>query len=209
MSKMVMPQGLPDPFASDGVVEIRPYAENLIGHYVELARSVTPNDPSVHEPDFVESLKRWLAGGKRASFSIYTTSSGAFVGACYVHDVFADSWEIGYDVLPEFRNRGYATRASRLLIEGCVRLCSQRRFTARVDARNAASMAVMRKLGAEPVGISRPIFVTDEALEFFDSVKAGDAAVVALASKLDVPPGRLRVCPALFEIPTLDQQITS
>jgi RimJ/RimL family protein N-acetyltransferase len=55
--------------------------------------------------------------------------------------------EIGYAFNPAFHGRGYATEASRALLDLAFGGLGLHRVIARVDARNAASAAVLRRLG--------------------------------------------------------------
>jgi RimJ/RimL family protein N-acetyltransferase len=55
--------------------------------------------------------------------------------------------EIGYLLHPDFQRRGLATEGSRHLLEMAFVLMDLRRVVARLDARNTASAAVLRRLG--------------------------------------------------------------
>ncbi len=55
--------------------------------------------------------------------------------------------EIGYILNPEHGGRGYATEAARALLSLGFDGLGLHRIIARVDARNAASIAVLRRLG--------------------------------------------------------------
>ena len=55
--------------------------------------------------------------------------------------------EIGYILNPDYSGHGYATEAARALLELGFSGLGLHRIIARVDARNAASLAVLRRLG--------------------------------------------------------------
>lgn len=55
--------------------------------------------------------------------------------------------EIGYILNPRYAGRGYATEAARALLQLGFEGLGLHRIIARVDARNAASIAVLRRLG--------------------------------------------------------------
>ena len=59
--------------------------------------------------------------------------------------------EIGYTVFQKFRSRGYATEAAQGLI-AWARLTGERKVFASVAPTNAASLAVMNKLGFRHIG---------------------------------------------------------
>ena len=61
-----------------------------------------------------------------------------------------DQVNLGYQVFPEHRGNGYATRAVRLLVQHLAARTSYREATLLIDERNTASLAVARRLGARP-----------------------------------------------------------
>jgi ribosomal-protein-alanine N-acetyltransferase len=94
--------------------------------------------------------------------AIVLTSSGALIGACGLVPCLAPfsqipgmgqspgySAEIGlyWAVAPEHQRRGYATEAARALVQYAFDTLRVHRVVATTTSDNAASMAVMRKLG--------------------------------------------------------------
>jgi ribosomal-protein-alanine N-acetyltransferase len=55
--------------------------------------------------------------------------------------------ELGYGVLPEQRNRGYATEATRALVEWALSQVAVERVIARCDPANVPSVRVLEKIG--------------------------------------------------------------
>lgn len=78
--------------------------------------------------------------------------------------------ELGYSVLEEFRNRGIATEAVRSLIDEAFRKTNVRRLRAYCVPENAASRAVLQRLG----------FVDDGVLPHGASVQGHPVDVLAL-----------------------------
>ncbi len=60
--------------------------------------------------------------------------------------------ELGYGVLPEHRNRGYATEASRALVEWALSQPSVERVIAKCAPDNAPSVRVLEKIGMTRCG---------------------------------------------------------
>lgn len=60
-------------------------------------------------------------------------------------------YEIGFAIAPRYQGRGYATKAVRLLV-GYLFARGKQRITACCDARNAASVAVLERLGMRRKG---------------------------------------------------------
>jgi RimJ/RimL family protein N-acetyltransferase len=101
-------------------------------------------------------VAQWLP--ERPSTMVAGGSIGLAVvdraGGCLVGDVVL-MWngpqhrggEIGYVVNPEYAGRGYATEAAGALLDLAFGDLALHRVVARVDARNTASAAVVRRLG--------------------------------------------------------------
>jgi len=75
--------------------------------------------------------------------------SGRLVGefVVFLRSVQHRGGEIGYVLHPDFRGRGLATEGARHLLDIAFERLDLRRVVARLDARNAASASVLRRLG--------------------------------------------------------------
>ncbi len=75
--------------------------------------------------------------------------SGSFVGefVLFLRSVEHRSGEVGYILHPDFFGRGYATEGARAMLEIGFEEVKLHRIIGRLDARNAASAAVLGKLG--------------------------------------------------------------
>jgi RimJ/RimL family protein N-acetyltransferase len=70
--------------------------------------------------------------------------------------------EIGWGIVPEARGQGFATEASRAVIEWAVSVSKVRRVSATIPETNAASQNVARRLGmsrTEEVRRGLPLWV--------------------------------------------------
>ena len=79
--------------------------------------------------------------------------TGPLIGDCAAMPQADDprQCEIGFTLAPEYQGRGYATEAVRLLA-GYLFGRGKHRITASCDARNAASAAVLERLGMRREG---------------------------------------------------------
>lgn len=113
------------------------------------------------DPELAEAYGEMLAGSRNfpeqhlwyTAWGIYQNDSGDFVGDLCFKGLPANGQpEIGYGIQPEFEGQGYATEAVRA---ACQWAFSQPGITA-VEAEtapdNAASQAVLRKVGFVPTG---------------------------------------------------------
>ena len=125
---------------SDGVVTIAPLTA------VDQAALVAGRD--------VET-RRWLGEGSDDPTPTGCIVAGGQVVGWVDYDTDRD-WlrpdqvNLGYQVFPEHRGNGYATRAVRLLVQHLAARTSYREATLLIDERNTASLAVARRLGARP-----------------------------------------------------------
>jgi RimJ/RimL family protein N-acetyltransferase len=102
-----------------------------------------------------ESLGKKIAAttiekdGDPLTFAIEPKDSGAYAGdvSLWANSHEHRQGEIGYVLHPDHQGRGYATEASRPLLELGFTCFGMRRIIGRIDARNAASARVLEKLG--------------------------------------------------------------
>ncbi|MBO0870237.1 MAG: GNAT family N-acetyltransferase, partial [Micromonosporaceae bacterium] len=115
-----------------------------------VASSVPPEPPS---PDAVlrrcaEAPSRWLAG-ERAEVSIRDAATGEFAGTIGLFYQEPDTGQamIGYGLLPQWRGKGYATRAVRLVADWAFRHTGIARLVAGTSPENVASQRVLERAG--------------------------------------------------------------
>ncbi len=74
---------------------------------------------------------------------------GVFVGEVGLGTLSTQhrGFEVGYVFLPEFQGLGFATEATRAMIDVAFRDLKAHRVIARLDARNTASRHVLERLG--------------------------------------------------------------
>ncbi len=87
--------------------------------------------------------------GEWFQFAIELTATAAMIGDCALHALTEKSQEveIGFTLAPSHRGRGYATEAVACLLDYVFGPLAKERATAITDARNAASIAVLERLG--------------------------------------------------------------
>jgi ribosomal-protein-alanine N-acetyltransferase len=85
---------------------------------------------------------------------VYERESGAFAGACGAkpYDIAQRMFEIGFHFLPSFWGRGYATEASRAVMTFVVERLEITELFAGHHPQNAASRALLERLGFEQIG---------------------------------------------------------
>jgi RimJ/RimL family protein N-acetyltransferase len=87
--------------------------------------------------------------GEWFQFAIELAATGAMIGDCALH-ALADSpreVEIGFTLAPAHHGEGYATEAVRCLLDYIFGSLDKQLAIAITDARNAASIAVLERLG--------------------------------------------------------------
>lgn len=118
----------------------------------------------------IEKTREWIAGlGPDANeFGFELKSTGKVVGAGgikYIQD--ENAWELGYNLNRAYWGKGYATEASRALIQWAYDVEGARDFTAAHATANAASGNVIRKCGFS--------FVRDGQYSRYDGSETFDA----------------------------------
>jgi RimJ/RimL family protein N-acetyltransferase len=148
---------LPDDRLTDGVVTLRPLHVADIDDTLALrsrpdvtARSVAAAGPdrAAIEQQCATSEARWLAG-ERASLTIRDTATDAYAGEIgfFYRDPLVQEAMIGYSLAPEWRGRGYASRAVRLITAWAFDQVGIVRLTAGTAPDNVASLGVLVAAG--------------------------------------------------------------
>jgi len=153
---------LPGGELSDGVVALHPlgpadaddaYAVQRLPDVV--ASSVPPVAPT---PQAVRercrtAASQWLAGAS-ARLTIRDAPSDRYAGEIGLHYTEPNTGcgMVGYHLAPEWRGRGFATRAVRLLAGWAFDHVRLARLVAGADVRNTASQAVLERAGFRLVG---------------------------------------------------------
>ncbi len=156
---------LPGGALSDGVVTLRPLGpddtENMytLLSLPEVVHSWIPPRPLSREEVQRRCLLapgHWLAG-ERAMFTIRDAATDAFAG-----DLVLDLWNmlpgeglVGYSLLPQWRGRGFATRALRLLAHWAFSTLRLARLTAGTRPDNHKSQQVLKRVGFVHEGVER------------------------------------------------------
>ena len=92
--------------------------------------------------------------GKWFQFAVGLRATGQLIGDCAAMPQAADprQCEIGFTIAPDHQGRGYATEAVRLLLTYLFTERGKHRITACRDPRNAASIALLERLGMRREG---------------------------------------------------------
>jgi RimJ/RimL family protein N-acetyltransferase len=163
-TKRVLPD-LPGGQLTDGVVTLRPLveADAVDTHALRtrpdvVATSVPPVPP---ELDYVRGLcvraqSEWLSG-RRADFTIRDAGTDEYAGeiGLYYWEQTTLQAMTGYSLLPEFRGRGFTTRAVRLLARWGFEQVGLARLIAGTAPDNLASQRVLQRAGFVKEGYMR------------------------------------------------------
>jgi RimJ/RimL family protein N-acetyltransferase len=148
---------LPGGELSDGVVAVRPLGPGDEAFLTELrgqpdvwASSVPPQPPSAASirTRCLRSAAHWLEG-TRADLVIVDVASGAPAGdiGLFYQEPSTGQGMIGYSMLPAFRGRGFATRATQLVALWAFAETGIARLIAGTEPANKGSQRVLEKAG--------------------------------------------------------------
>ena len=161
------PRVLPDPPGgelTDRVVTLRPLlaadAEDTftLRSLPDVVRTSVPpvaKEFSTIAETCARAQSAWLAG-QRADFTIRDSATGAYAGeiGLYYWESSIQQAMTGYSLMPEWRGRGYATRAVTLLAEWAFSI-GIARLVAGTASDNADSQRVLQRAGFEREGYER------------------------------------------------------
>ncbi|MEU6205592.1 GNAT family N-acetyltransferase [Micromonospora musae] len=156
---------LPQGGLTDGVVTLRPLGPDDVDvmHRLHTRPEVVANQAPPVPPDRAAierrcrlSASQWLTG-ELARLLILDAATGEPAGSCglSVSDPQAGEGTVGYALLPQWRGRGYATRAVRLLAGWAFGPAGLARLAAGTVPENVASHRVLEKVGFRREGLLR------------------------------------------------------
>jgi RimJ/RimL family protein N-acetyltransferase len=162
-SPRVLPD-LPGGMLGDDVISLRPLVSDDFEAHLRhrsqpdvYAGAVLPLPPSAVEARELcewRAAIEWLRG--RGALMVIDDGTG-YLGTIGLYDVarVTGTGMIGYDLRPETRGRGYATRAVKLVRRWAFGEVGLDRVWAGTDVHNTASQAVLRRAGFRLEGVER------------------------------------------------------
>ncbi|WP_246002620.1 GNAT family N-acetyltransferase [Allorhizocola rhizosphaerae] len=152
--KRVLPD-FPGGCLTDGVVRLRPLGPadgkdfRELNELPEVARNFI-GDMSKLEQRCATAESAWLAG-EMANCIIEDAETGAFAGDISLNyrEAFTGQAMLGYGLRPEFRGRGFATRAVKLISDWAFEAVGVSRLVAGTFPENKASQRVLERAGFE------------------------------------------------------------
>ncbi|MEW2473982.1 GNAT family N-acetyltransferase [Micromonospora gifhornensis] len=155
---------LPGGRLTDGVIVLRPLGPEDTDEMYRLntspdvvASRVPPGPPAREEivRRSVGAAHQWLVGTV-ASMTILDAASGSVAGTCMLlHDQPGGQGMLGYSLFPQWRGRGFATRAVRLLARWGFEQVGLARLWAGTLPENQASRRVLERAGFRYEGLLR------------------------------------------------------
>jgi ribosomal-protein-alanine N-acetyltransferase len=106
---------------------------------------------------WISSLPEHWAAGSMAAFAIASRANGALLGAAGLSHIDRDheQAELGYWIGVPFWGLGYASEAAARILAFGFETLALNRIYAHYMLRNAASGAILRKIGLKPEGVLR------------------------------------------------------
>lgn len=107
--------------------------------------------------DLIDQSTRTFAEEGVGLFGVRLQGSGDPIGFCgFLRLEGMEEVELGYELAPEFWERGLATEAARACVKYALDEANLRRVIAGADPPNVASLRVLEKLGMTPIGAINP-----------------------------------------------------
>ncbi len=180
-------------FVSDGEIELRPLKEKDRDFYLTintewLTEGYGPIDSSLEETE-------WAITQEKNAFYCLVVYKGAPAGSIFLKDTSEDRWEVGIDLIPEYRYRGIGGRATALFMKKMHEITGREEFRALAYADNTASHRCLEKMGAKLAGLHPMSFDNKKETEGFrdENTDLITPEIISLAEKLEVKPEELLV----------------
>jgi RimJ/RimL family protein N-acetyltransferase len=161
---------------SDGVIVLRPLrvedaADHFAGEDAELVRWLNggPGTTEAVQRHVEQVQQMWENRGPIFTFAIRLAAEGTLVGTIDVQltqDAYrSDQANLAYGLYPDWRGRGFATRAVSLAREFLHRNASVRSALIRVEPGNVSSAAVAIRAGFT---LTTPVAETGDGLDWYE-----------------------------------------
>lgn len=130
-----------------------PVLQAVLGASEAHLRAWTPwvvdgRDPSLGLEDRLAAHAAAFAEDREWVYGLFTPDERSILGACGLYPrIGAGALELGYWLAADATGRGYATEAAAALVGAAFASPAVARVEIRCDARNAASLALARRLG--------------------------------------------------------------
>lgn len=199
-------------FDSDGVLArtarlvLRAPAHGDLMSYVDAFGSSNPLIAKQYRIN--EKLQRLYWEGVMGEGSLYCSicarESGRFFGYCAVEDLGVRPFEIGVNLLAEYQAQGFGPEAVAAFMTAFRQVAGDVAFVARIEAENANSQKMFRRLGFAPAGIGTFIIKDPADLERFEQMRLDELGGIpeglkGLADEFDVEPRKLLSHLLVFE----------
>lgn len=106
-----------------------------------------PNDTVEQTAEFVRNAVLQWADEKPSVMEFVMLYDGRIIGGIGLEAVDEVTYEIGWVISKDYRNKGFTTEAGKALLEYAFDVLSADKVIAHCDIRNKASENVMKKLG--------------------------------------------------------------
>lgn len=146
----------------DDVVILYAISEKDYENYMKVSFECSSMKGAFKDDEFKKGLWDNSLGENAAIYSIFDQETGEYIGYCGIKNLSEDRWEIAIELLKNFQGKGYGYHALVILLDLFVSLTGEKVYRSRVDPDNYASQGLMKKIGAQPDGISEMIIHGEE-----------------------------------------------
>ena len=108
--------------------------------------------PEAFRQFFETEWEEEMLSKDRLNISILSSGSKQYVGNILLRYLNSDMPEIGIDIVPEFRRKGFAYSAIQLFLKSARNLFEKDKFLVRIYSDNIASLELFQKLGVSEIG---------------------------------------------------------
>lgn len=175
--------------AENDKVILKAVSDKDYENYMEVSYECSIMRSAFREYAFKKDLWESFLSDTAANFSIFDKVTGEYAGYCGIKNINVENWELVIELLKKYRHRGYGYYALVVMLNALTKLTGKTTYRSRVDSDNYASQNLMKKLGAQPNGISE-MFIHGEDLRKFQEENKNliDDKLRKLAKEFHVAP---------------------
>lgn len=140
---------------------------SLIGHPEVMRFSIAGPYTKQETKEFIQKCRKSYRDKGAGLYGVILKEQRTFIGYCgfsFLNIRGEEEVEIGYYLLPEYWNRGFATDASRAVRDLGLKKHGYKRLISLIDRRNTASKRVAEKTGMIP---ERTVMYENISLELY------------------------------------------
>lgn len=183
-----------DVFVEDGEIILRNCRDTEKDKYIQIKKENPDFSDFCFDEFAMNSIWQDFNDEKTFCCSMIRKCDSQFIGYISIKDTKANLWEIAIEILQEYRNQLYGSKALGLFLPTISAITNRTQFQALVETDNIPGQKIVEKMGARLIDIYDYTFHGDEeTARIFEEKHLSEltARMVELAEQIDVEPRKM------------------